>query len=1542
MTIRLAMLLSLICLAGPAAGQDAFRGLRAGSCAVYERALLLYDRPTILVGEIRVGLEAYDRSRSLQPNQASVVPEAHRFCSKGSFDAAGMADAALSDSLRDFQVIVRVDEHGPSPVRIVAHAPELALWAGRPLVQVAMLDWQAGAMADLPRQIQPALAAAAAFAESIAAFHRGDRGHAIEARPPPDALPGLPRAWLSGIPITADATGFLNFNTSEKFDDPPSQGGKRQIELLRAVAQGTVSPASALKLSVPANDVRCSYGEAEDVEEIQWAGFVSGFWRAPNLGGTTVHKDARLDELTPVLAASRTCFAAPLYRMLDGWTGRLSVGAFLDRLDTLVDATLTRAPQASERRRIARELVATATALARLSFEEGEDGAFDDNLRGSDWRGRCTGPEPVLADPAVGLVEAIEPDPASPLRLVLGLVRMLEANRPALTRDEVSAMIVPGTSGWLRAQSALNDLLSELAGELEPEAETALRAALSAADEQDRISEILDTLLYANDAAFDATADDLVVELDSLPRQSDLAHALLGASLAGDLAAFVQSSDFRSADPIFRRAYKRLGKLIPWIADQDRLDILYGTSNENALRVAGIDLLNLYYSMSLADLMGGSPQAELFRPADDAPGFLFPDHRRNPWLLFAPDVGSLPELPLPQRTGERIDALPLLVLSATVHAAMNDGLFQTGAMMIPEDPDPRPYLPPVAVAFDLLYQKITRRGETPNPLAYSPSDGAVRMLAEMTAAMDRQANGDEILPLPTNMAEAELSDWLTLARYAWDNGLGAYVETAMAASGNDRLAAVFNEWNSAAQLAVALFDPARSDGEAVARIVRAKLMEGPDWPEPLRRIAARLALELVEGERGRLILDRAANRAEILAEFDRLVDLETRQRLFDAGFLPAVLAGLPLRFAFLSQDAGGFNEIEEADLAEAMFAELVRFDFTAAATDGPLRDAAEILLVVAQGLDTADALPEGLQRFLDSELGEYVRAVLAHVKTLTGRVEPSTEARTVAGLAVLRLTGEPDDVSADADWDHRMALDLDRMAGVCPEVSPTLLPWASLLSSGPTGGGDVENGLHRLRTLVAFGDNFRVPYVSVKLSILNAGLELFLDPGLPFVLSQVPVGGMTMNMSFSADTDTPWHIASSVGVMSKPGTGSPAFAQALAMAEAAADTGDPAVLGDILVRLETVAFGGAPFAEDETSPIAAPLTEANQDGIFGVPVPKPYWLTDRAGAMPRADFRLLHLAAQADRQSMPALARRIAGLSVALAMERAIAPPNAPDDWVTPDEPPSEVASVEELEAAEERRVREAVLSEMPYGIYPGGIQVARRIAAGTDGVPSGFAQWILCDGHLAWPEGPDCATLPGFTRSSLPEQDRLAPPLERLPPCESAAQAALGPLGETRRAGDYAACLHGIMALDHMALTHLTGAAAKSRLAAQADLGIAPLALFRDADGLAETVRQAASRSDTSEYARIFEQAATLSIGIGDADLARLYALLKLLGLAAIPATAELDPASRAAAGDLASSGFDSRIQDALSRLAEDGARIELQDRQLSRAVLDQFLLTP
>ena len=185
---------------------------------------------------------------------------------------------------------------------------------------------------------------------------------------------------------------------------------------------------------------------------------------------------------------------------------------------------------------------------------------------------------------------------------------MLEANRPALTRDEVSAMIVPAQAAGC-GQSALNDLLSELAGELEPEAETALRAALSAADEQDRISEILDTLLYANDAAFDATADDLVVELDSLPRQSDLAHALLGASLAGDLAAFVQSSDFRSADPIFRRAYKRLGKLIPWIADQDRLDILYGTSNENALRVAGIDLLNLYYSMSLADLMGGSPQA---------------------------------------------------------------------------------------------------------------------------------------------------------------------------------------------------------------------------------------------------------------------------------------------------------------------------------------------------------------------------------------------------------------------------------------------------------------------------------------------------------------------------------------------------------------------------------------------------------------------------------------------------------------------------------------------------------------------------------------------------------------------------------------------------------------------------------------------------------------------------------------------------------------------------------------------------------------------
>lgn len=1537
MTTRLVTLFALICLAAPAAAQDGFRGLRAGSCSIYERALLLYDRPTVLVDEIRAGLEVYDRKRSLQPNPASVAPEAHRFCRNGAFDPSGIGDAAISDRLRDFRVIVSVDEHGPSPVRIVAHAPELALWAGRPFVQVAMLDWQAGAETDLPQLIQPALATAAAFAESIAAFHQGDRDRAIETRPPPEALPALPRAWLAGIPITADAPGFLTLNTSEEFDDPPSQGGKRQIALLRAVAKGTVSPASALKLSVPANDVRCSYGEAEDLEEIHWAGFVSGFWRAPDLDSTPLHPNARLDELSPVLAGSRTCFAAPLYRMLDGWTGRLSVAAFLDRLDTLVNATLARAPHALERQRIARELVATATGLARLSFEEDEDGAPDDGLRDADWRGRCAGPGQALADPAAALFQVIEPDPASPLRLVLGIARMLEADPPALTRDGISKLIVPGTHGWLRAQPDLAALLFEAAGDLNPEAQAALREVLSDAKAQDRISEILDTVLYADDVAFATAADDLVGELYDFTRQSDLVHALLGASVAGDaFAAFRGSFDFRFADPIFRRAYKRLGRLIPWIADQNQLDILYRTSNENALRVAGIDLLNLYYSISLADLMGGSPRYEPFRPADDSPGVIFPDDTRNPWLLFAPNAESLPDLPVPTRTGKRFDPLPLLVLSAAVHAAINDGLFEKGALTIPNDPDPGPYLALVAVAFDLLYRQITERGEPPNLLAYSPSDGAVRMLAEMTAAMNRRANGDEILPFPTDIANAELSDLLDLAQYAWHNGLGIYVKTAMAARGNDRLAAVVNEWDFAAQLAVALFEPARTDVEAVAQMVRAKLMDSPDWPEPLRRIAARLALELVEGEGGRLIPNRAANQAAILAEFDRLVDRETRQRLIDAGFLPAALAGLPLRLAFLSKDADGVGEIAQEDLAEATFAELRYFDYTAAATDGPLRDAAEILLVVAQGLDTTDALTAGMQPFLDGELGEYVRSVLAHVKTLAGRVEPSPEAKIVAGLAVLRSPDEPN--NARADDRRRMAKYLEDMAETCPEVAPTLLPWASLLSTGPTADGEVEDELYRLRALIASGDRFRAPYISVKLSVLGIGMELFLDPGLPFVLSQVPSGALTMGMSFVNDLDTPWHIASSVGVMSKPGTGSPAFAQAMAIAEAAANAGDPAVLADILVRLETVAFGGVPFAHDETSPIAAPLTRADQDTIFGVQVPPPYWLTDRAGTMPRADFRLLQLAAQAERQKMPAIARRIAGLSVALAMERG----KAPDHVATPDELPSGLATAEEKESSEERRVREALRSEMPYALYPGGIEVARRIAAGTAGVPRGFAQWVLCDGPLALPDGPDCANLPVFTQSSLPRQDTLATPSVGIPPCERAARAALLPPGETRPVGDYAVCLHGILALDNSALTHSTGAAAGSRLAAHADLGIAPLALFRDADSFSETVRQVASQSDTSELPQIFEQAATLALAIGDAGLTRHYALLRLLGLAANPATAEFDPVSRAAAGDLASFGFDPRIQAALSRLAEDGAPIEPQDRQLSLAVLEQFVRAP
>ncbi len=1524
-----------------AAGPEISRDLQ--NCEAFERSLLLYDRRSALVEQVREAARQHDAARSFQPGAvAETGPDAP--------SCAGLADlmastdtpdaADLSRLLDRFPALIVVRSGDAARVDILANAPDLSLWASAPLVRIAGFAWRDGIGSTFADDISARLDDATRFASSIGHFHQGDLERATADRPASEGLDPLARAWLSGIPVALSGSTFSLEGDGTVWDEMPSKGAKRPFELIVDIAQGRIAPATAMKLSIPANDVVCDAGNAEDPEDVRWAGFVSGFWRALERGDQ-LQPDDRLSSLPPLIAAGRTCFDATLHPLLASMPDAVKTDRLLADLDRLVSYSFAAPSRTERRQRLAAEMVAALIASALLQADEESDD--NDTSPGPGKNAailQCHGREVLGADPVTALISGTDPDIASPLGAMLAASRAIFAAHAGAEEDtaRVARFLRPGTFEWIRSYDDLVPDMIEKASARNPDLGDLLLDRLSVQHLSGRISKIAEVFFFSDDTSFAEKAPGLRAELLSFERQSQLANHILAAAFGRAFrSAFGGALESAVRSPVQRRAYERFIAMFPRLAEDENLQFLWRSSDENKIRVAGIDLLHLYFAVT----SGNSADS-------------FPVGRRNPWTLFAPDTRSLPEIPIPAIEGFMPVPAVLVAASAIAHATLDADPDSDALLLEMERIDIASLNGPAVVWLDVLLSSYLE-DDAPEGDAYSPSPAARRIFANLPTDLAEALQDDETVATALDgLWEGRISSWTAALALLWDTVIRTYAEERLSeAVGAVPAAAALADFELGVRVAGAYLFPAEIDARAAVADLHDRLLEGPGWPDALTRLAARAALDLMPAPETADNAARDANRAALLAEFDALVRPEARQRLIDAGFLPAAIAGLPLRIAFVARDNDGLVTVPEVEIARAVLREVRAFDYTAAATEGPLRDLAEVLLVYH-----SDRMPEAAtDRASEGPdwalLGQEALDLLGSVRKLADRIDPSAEAQAVGQGILLdegifgsdRLAGGGDRQSAGDSLET-----LRRLVETCPNLAPTLAPVEIMLKNRAGETVDVPSELERLEEIVREGGTFLTGAIESQVTMMGVKLNIEYAPGLPRQIADVPTGVFSLGLGASvAGLGTPWTVASSLGLVSRPEIGSLPFAHALTLAEAAADQDDRENFARLLVLTETLAVGGDPFADAPQAPPARIAPQVMSDDLYlGIAVPGLRPLQPLIGYATAVETRLLHLAARAEQRGMPALARRIAGLAVAIAVEL----PTEPID--PPEGNPSSPEDAEEFQAASDLRAqRRELVQTIETGFHDSGLHLARLVAAGVVAVPEGYARSVLCESASADGTRFGCPDLPAFTRAvpqataenGGPGDARLSllPSAqgEVIPDCERfARQAFLG-----RREDDVpptgSGCLNGPLRLDHAAIADTDRPARdmSDALRDYLDHGVVPLIYLSDPATLGRRTKASAARIRMSDAAQLFRDAAQVSIGLLDpAETVFHYANLYVFAAIADPDTQTLNEDLRKAAADLAPFIANETARDMLLRLSQDGAPIDDADRSFAGQVAGAF----
>ncbi|MCP5300424.1 MAG: hypothetical protein H6959_06230 [Chromatiaceae bacterium] len=1488
-------------------------------CEAFERALLLSDRRNALHSEVRQVLLAFDRQQALRPGAVTTTGENSPHCTRlrELLRSPGTSDTEIATALSDFPVLISLNSTHTPPLQVFANTPGLADWAGRPLVAFARFDQGGNDDRPLRDELLAWLRQATAFTQSLAAFFAGNRSAAATLRPPPDGLAALPRAWLSGIPLHVEQGGFLRLAQKPAYDDLPRKGGERSYALVTGVASGRLSPEAALRLSIPANNVLCLGSESQADAEVRWAGFVSGFWRVlgESRSGGGIRSADPIGRLDRMFAGGTTCFDATLYPLLEERQRRRRVDDVLADLDALIGATMTGPRTQSARVTLARELLAASVLPQLLNATQGsQEGSRAVGSPGvTPYLEQCQPADGTEYDAIGALLAGVTPRTTSPVAPLLAIGRRLYAAGVQAAEPVLPPSAGPGAAAaidWIAAMSELPQLLVRAAAQFDPALATRLRERFATSDDESRVGDIVDTLLNSDDADYEDLAAGLRDELHAFSLQVQVASQLAFRRIARIVYPIFLSGQLGSLfNREEQRAYERFLRLFPQLADPDHRRRLYRTSPQNAIRVAVLDILQLSYDFRLSDPTASLP------PAD-----------RNPWLLFAPNTHSLPEVAIPAIDRNANSGAAVVALSAAVHA-LRDLATADGDADAAHPGSAVGLLGPGVIGLDLLHKEVLQRG---SDTRYEVSDTARKIftgLSNSDLLSSAQVDTEADSPI------ADLVARLPLARLTWSQAVRPYVEEFLT-DGRDPAAArlLVDDFELSVRLTAALLDPDLGDPVDVAEAVESRLATRPDWPAPLHRLAARLALELLEDPRHGGIPDDASQRHAAVAEFDALLPHASRQNLIDAGFLPAAASAIPLRLVLAAHAVGGVQNLTGKNVADVLTDELSSFDYRIAASRGPLRDLTELVLALLASPDAGDYPDSGLSALKSTSLGSGVLRLAEHARQLADQIEPSPTAQAFSELIVLGGVVTTLDTAAG---ERRKTLataglaKIARASAACPNIRGSLAPVEVALTR--QAGLSVAHDRYRdvLREIVAQDAPGKALMLRVVVDFLDSFMRFSLSTAAPSYPSGELTGNLTLDTGFSS-VDKPWRISSAIGVEA---TGEPdptALRLALELAEAAAYTGQKEALDGDLVVLEALIIGADPFSDQATDwrHLKDPLEDPERT-FFGIPIGSALPLAARLQGVADMDRRLLRVATEADRQGLTALARRIAGIGAALALERHVASS-------TSEEPP---------DAAETAAVK--ALSEQLDGFaYPPGYLLARQIAAGRMAVPSAYFDWVICAAQ-APTDDRDCTFRPGFLATTdvmPPNADTPSPQTTpaadndsvALTPCEQVARAVFGdrPVAAQTTTSH---CLRGPLGVDAAGL----GDPSASSLAGDAQRGFPPLGLAARPALIDERVKVSLPDLTAEQRSTLFIDAGRLMLATGDLNRGYRYALLATLSQVAGHDSASLDASTLATIAQLAEQLRDERLRAYFTRLAMPGATVSDTDRTFAQQLINVIVAT-
>ncbi|PUB19173.1 hypothetical protein [Yoonia sediminilitoris] len=1241
-------------------------------CIPFQRSLILSNGASG-TEEVLAGIaQSLDRTLSLQPDAYSMGADAQAACDAVIAQLKGPLSARppLAETLSGVRVLAVVARGATPRIDVYAHVPALVDWAGDPFVSITAFVGDETSSRALPDALALSFERAAAFSAAMRAFLDGDRERAAALRPVPDQLGAVARAWAQAIPIGTETRGFLSTKEFPIFDTLPSISGENQIALFLAVARGTTSAEQAIRLSIPANDVRCNDGEATHRSELHWARFVSGFWRTiertADRNLVPLADESWLETLPTVYGNGRTCFDAMIFSMLDRFAYGWDTDKAFATLRIIARERFARSDLGDTRAQLATEMMSATIAAA--SFQRIQ--TITQVSRNAIGRsGQCH--QPLQREiPVTAAFTPFDVTTGSPLAPILALARQVRAaEQMPMDEDDLGQVMIVPAGKWLGASP---DTLSLMLGEARGFSDAfAFKMLQHFGDDpgDDDVFQLLRQLRMLDNATFAKEMDQLRANLARLEIQSELALQML---LSEAINLFVSTPDAARN----RVAYARLLELHPQLGDDTYLQTLFDASDETAIRVAVIDVLTLAFT--------GKPLPS----------------QRNPWLEFAEDESSLP-----------ISAIPALGASDGLGVWITAASASLFALTENDQSDTLPDTLAVygLVAADALYQAWINEGEDPKPFRLTP------VTRRIHAALNTNDISKLFAPagdLSKALEESDLEELAEISATIWTDYIRPYAELGVAAKWGDADApALIDDVERLFLLARALQDPNHTGGIDVASEVLKRLEEDTGWPPQLRGLPARMALAALRAERSGQAALADDDRQAIRAEFEKLVPRDARQNLLDAGFIIVVLAALPVDVLLNASAHGGVAQMPE-DIWRDILVNLVQeYDYHQLLKEGVFQEVTDILLAL-------DAAPDIQQSEDVSDIMQVVSTLL-DLDRLAQDQQPSSEA---IALATMFTEGLNVDATLDAPLAERQAWSRDALGTIaeisatCPELASSLHPLRltlTLLAGDPV---DITSERDALRSLIEDGDNFKSVRVKVLVDLIGVrGTFLLSNSPMVWPLNG-PTGELTIHFSATASgTKNLWNMSSNLGLVPNPARSSPAFAMALDLAHAADEAGDIVALDAILGMIETLAVGGRPYPASAQDPDPAlPGIWTGEILRFGIKKGPQFPLWPHVSSVADPDLRLLRIAKVAEENGLIAMAWRLAGLALGTTLET---PPGEEPD---PDDPPEQVDPYYTMR----QEIRDAFRAQDPNE----GFHVARSLAAGRARLPARLAYAALCE----------------------------------------------------------------------------------------------------------------------------------------------------------------------------------------------------------------------